>query len=101
MATRLELHNELLQFCDNVYFQPGPSFQIKTPCIIYERSSGLSEYADNKTYKYGQAYNIKWISKDPDCEDKIRAMLDHFPMSRFNRHYTDNNLNYDVIIIYY
>lgn len=101
MASRLSLHNELLQFEDHVYFQPPESKKLVYPCIKYERSSGLSEYADNKTYAYKQSYNIMRISKDPDSEDKIKQMLLHFPMSRFNTHYVKDNLNHDVIVIYY
>lgn len=100
MADRLALHNELLQFEDHVYFQPPESVKLIYPCIIYERSSGVSEYADNKTYSYRQAYNIMRVSKDPD-DDKIKEMLFHFPMSRFNTHYVKDNLNHDVIVIFY
>lgn len=98
--TRLELHEKLLTVCPRAYFQPPESFKMTYPCIRYERSSGLSEYASNYTYKYNQAYNILYISKDPDSEGIIRQLLQLFPTIRYVRHYIADNLNHDLFTLY-
>lgn len=103
MADRLDLHEEL---CDvlgsrNVYFQPPATVTMKYPCFVYERSSGLSPKADNKNYTYHQSYTITYISKDPDSLDLIRRFVLKFPQSRYNTHFTRDNLNHDTFSLYY
>lgn len=98
--TRLEIHNKLLTVCDHVYFQTPETFKMTYPCIRYERSSGLSEYASNFTYKFNQGYNLTYISKDPDSEEIIKSLLLMFPTIRYVRHYTADNLNHDLFTLY-
>jgi hypothetical protein len=71
------------------------------PCIVYERASGLTEYASDSPYKYSQAYNITYISKDPESEDIIKKLAFAFPTIRYNRHYTANNFNHESFILYF
>ena len=98
--TRLELHNKLITFCNHVYFQPPSEVKMKYPCIRYERASGLSEQANNMNYKFNQAYNIVYISKDPDSEEIIKNLMFYFPMIRYVRHYKADNLNHDLFTLY-
>jgi len=70
------------------------------PCFVYERASGFTEYAEDMPYKHNQAYNLTYISKNPDSEDFLRKIIFSFSSIRYNRHYTANNLNYDSFIIY-
>lgn len=100
--TRIEFHEELEKVLGskNVYFQPLPELKIKYPCIIYERSSGDTQYADNQSYIYRQSYTVTVIAKDPDFE-VVDEIPKHFPMCRSNRHFTADNLNHDVFVIYY
>lgn len=103
MADRLDFHEEL---CDllgsrNVYFQPPATVRMTYPCFVYERSSGLSHMADNGTYNYRQAYNVTYITKDPDSLDMIRKFVFKFSLSRYNTHFTSDNLNHDSFVVYY
>lgn len=102
MANRLELHEE---FCDilgnrNAYFQPPASIKLNYPCIVYSISSVNKQNANDKMYKSMNEYKVVVIDSDPDSEipNKIIA---HFPMCRFDRAYTSDNLNHSALSLYY
>lgn len=99
---RLELHEKLCTILGsrNVYFQPPGTLKMNYPCIRYERDRGQHTYADNRTYIYRQAYQITCITKDPDS-DLHERIIEEFPETNFNRHYVADNLNHDVLILYY
>lgn len=102
MASRLNLQAELEEFLGsaNVYFQPPESVRLVYPCIVYSRSSGLTQYANDMPYKYAQAYQIEIIDKDPDSE-LVPRMTMAFPTVRYQRHFTHDNLNHDIFYLYY
>lgn len=100
MKSRLELSKILNTLADHVYYQPTTGTKIQYPCIIYERASGVDEFADNRTYLYTKSYNITVVDKNPDSEipDKVQKA---FQMCTFDRHYVSDNLHHDVFIIYF
>ena len=83
----------------NVYFQPPPTVQMRYPCIVYERSTGDTQFADNNPYTFKVRYKITYIDRSPDNDvvEKI-AML---PMCTYDRFYTADGLNHDVLNIYF
>ena len=102
MASRLELHEEL---CDilgsrNVYFQPPASIKLNYPCIVYSISSINKQNANDKMYKSMNEYKVVVIDSDPDSEIPNK-IISHFPMCRFDRPYTSDNLNHSVLSLYY
>ena len=99
MGQRLQLHQLLETFTENVYFQPPNNAQIRYPCIIYKRDFAETKFADDNPYNHTKRYAITIIDPDPDSEipDKVAAM----PMSLFNRFYTADNLNHDVYNVYF
>jgi hypothetical protein len=99
MGQRLQLHQLLETFVDNVYFQPPTNIQLKYPCIIYKRDFADTRFADDKPYNHTKRYMVTVIDPDPDSEipDKVASM----PMSLFNRFYTADNLNHDVYNVYF
>jgi hypothetical protein len=99
---RLELHEKLCKILGsrNVYFQPPGTVRMNYPCIRYERDRGQHTYADNRTYIYRQAYQLTYIDKDPDS-DIPEKLIESFEEINFNRHYVADNLNHDVLILYY
>jgi hypothetical protein len=99
MGQRLQLHQLLETFTENVYFQPPTNIQLKYPCIIYKRDFAETKFADDKPYNYTKRYMITVIDQSPDSEipDKVAAM----PMSLFNRFYTADNLNHDVFSVFF
>lgn len=102
MASRIELHERL---CDilgsrNVYFQPPMSKQLSYPCIIYERSTGDTTYADNWPYMVTTRYTVTYISKNPD-DPMVEKLAKAFQSMRVDRHFTADNLNHDTFELYY
>ena len=101
-ARRLKLHEELCEILGsrNVYFQPPESVRLKYPCIIYSRSTGDVQHADNRPYIINIRYELTLISKDPDSE-YITKIQEHFPTCRLDRHFTSDNLNHETFDLYY
>ena len=101
MNKRLELHNKLVELFGNnhVYYQPPESLKMEYPCIRYSKSDITSRHADNINYVNKTSYEIVIIDKHPDnvVIEKILAL----PLSSYNRHYVSDNLNHDVIQLYY
>jgi hypothetical protein len=101
MAPRSSLQELLIAILGsaNVYFQPPPSVQLKYPCILYNRESVNTEYADDSPYKRTKRYQVTVIDRNPDSEipDKV-GML---PLCSYDRFYTADNLNHDVFTLYF
>ena len=99
MGQRLQLHQLLETFTENVYFQPPTNIQLKYPCIVYKRDFAETKFADDKPYNHTKRYMIMVIDQDPDSDipDKVASM----PMSLFNRFYTADNLNHDVYSVFF
>ena len=101
MSSRLLLQAllEILLGSTSVYFQPPESIQLSYPCIIYQRSSIRTDYANNSPYSLRKEYTIIIIEKDPDSvlPDVIAAL----PTARHDRYYTADNLNHNVFTIFY
>ena len=101
MASRLSLQTTLEDILGsrNVYFQPPESIRMNYPAIVYKRSDIRNLFANNKAYKTMKQYQIILIDKNPDSE--FIDSLSKLPHIRFQRHYTSDNLNHDVFVIYY
>ena len=101
MADRLELHSLLQELLgsSNVYYQP-PASKIKAyPAIRYSKANPDSKHADNKVYLKTNCYEIIVISKRPD--DPVIGKIEELPMCEWDRHYVVDNLNHDVLTLYY
>ena len=101
MRSREPLHakfKELLS-SENIYYQAPESQKMEYPCIRYSVNEIKSKKADNINYTNTKGYTVIVISKKPDNPviDKILEM----PMSSFDRHYVSDNLNHDVIKLFY
>ena len=103
MERRLRLHEELASLAGSsffLYFQPPTGTHIEYPCVVYSKDSGDSLYADNRSYRYTQRYQVTVITRDPDCEFPKR-LLDRFPMCRMDRQFVKDNLYHNILILYY
>ena len=69
------------------------------PAIRYSKATISSRHADDMKYSNFDRYEIIVIDKGPDNE-VIQKILE-LPLSSHDRHYTSNNLNHDVINLYY
>ena len=101
MDKRLDLHNKLVEILEskNVYYQPPENTKIEYTAIKYSLGKIESRYANNIKYSNLNRYDVTVIGRLPN--DKIVQKLLELPYSSFDRHYVYNNLNHDVIILYY
>lgn len=100
MASRLELHSELLKFLPNVYFQPPSNIQMIYPCIVYNKTGRNRHFGNDVIYLSQQGYQITVIDRDPDSEvaDKIEEHFDHGVITQY---FTVDNLNHTLLNLYY
>lgn len=85
---------------NNVYFQPPESIKMNYPCIVYKRSTGKTQYANNMPYEYDQKYSVTYIDKEPDS-GMVEKIAMAFPKCYYDRSFVYENLNHDVFSIYY
>ena len=82
-----------------VYFQPPASIQMAYPCVVYHRDQADTVFADNIPYRFTQRYQVTVIDRDPDSD--IRAKISSLPQCLYNRHFSADNLNHDVYVLYF
>ena len=101
MASRLELDSKLRELLGNkhTYFQTPESQKLEYPCIKYSRVDIDSKYANNIKYSNINKYQLIVIDKLPD--NKVIHKLLELPLSSYERHYKADNLNHDVINLYF
>lgn len=101
MANRLELQSllEELLGSKNVYYQPPESIKMQYPAIRYSKKTISSIYANNAKYLMQDCYELIVISRLPD-NPVIKKLLE-LPYCSYDRSYVADNLNHDVLTIYY
>jgi hypothetical protein len=99
MAPRLQLHDILKEFTDNVYFQPPENITLEYPCIIYQRDYAETKFADDIPYNHTLRYVVTVIDRDPDSD--IPGKVASMPMCLYNRFFTADNLNHDVYRLFF
>lgn len=101
MSQRLDLQAILVERLgsDNVYFQPPPTVQMQYPCIVYNRDSSSTDFADNQPYRSKKRYQVTVIDYDPDSE--IPDRVESLPLCSFNRFFTTDQLNHTVFNLFF
>lgn len=101
MKRRMILHEILCGILGsrNVYFQPPESLQMKYPAIVYSRDGRKNLFADNVPYQGMYLYKVTVIDKDPESE--FVEKMTKLPLCRFIQHFTADNLNHDVFLLYF
>lgn len=101
MDRRLELHEILCRLLGsrNVYYQLPESIKMEYPAIKYSKNNIKSRFADDAAYSLLCCYNITVIDKKPD--NSVIEKLLGLPYCSFDRHYKSDNLNHDVLTIFY
>ena len=101
MASRPTLHDLFKKLLgnQNVYYHPPSSVNMQYPAIRYSKKNIGSKFANNKSYIKSHCYEVVVIDYKPDNEviDKILEL----PCCSYNRHYVADNLNHDVLTLYY
>ena len=101
MADRLDLHELLKEKLgsDHVYYRPPENVKMIYPAIKYSKQGIMSEHANDTRYLTKDNYQIIVIAKLPD-HPVINKLLE-LPYCSWDRHYIADNLNHDVLRIYY
>lgn len=99
LRPRPDLQQILKDICQNVYFQPPASLQMKYPAIVYSRDRADTKFADDKPYSVTRQYNLTLISSNSD--ESIFEALAALPMCAHERNFVVDNLNHDVFNIYF
>lgn len=101
MASRLELHSKLKELLgsENVYYQPPNNLLMKYPAIKYSKSDINLKFADNTPYARMIRYDLIVIDYEPDNE--VVDSLLQLPYCSYDRHYIADNLDHDVLTIYW
>lgn len=102
MNSRVNLQHKLeeLMTNNNVYYQPPENLKIEYPAIIYSTNDIFNLNANNNKYLIDKQYQVIVIDKKPD-NPVILKILNTFKHSYYERHYVSDNLNHDVLILYY
>lgn len=101
MASREALQDKLesLLGSENVYYQPPPTLKMVYPAIVYSKSRIDTKKANDSTYSRTVRYDIIVIDKRPD-NPVINKLLD-LQYCSYDRNYKSDNLNHDVLTLYY
>lgn len=101
MASRLELQTKLEELLGsrNVYYQPPESISMNYPAIVYSRDEIDKKSANNSTYLLTNRYEVIVIDRLPD--NPVIEKLMQLPMCTYERGYKNDNLNHDVLTLYY
>ena len=96
---RLSLHDLLLSYADNVYFQAPENIKMKYPAILYRPDEEVRKHANNGAYGLVDGWEITIIDKDPDSP--IRQALRTLPLCSFERMFRTEGLNHFIYSLYY
>ena len=101
MASRLELQTKLEELLGsrNVYYQPPESISMNYPAIVYSRDEIDKKSANNSTYLLTNRYEVIVIDRLPD--NPVIKKLMQLQMCNYERGYKNDNLNHDVLTLYY
>lgn len=101
MADRIELQSLLEELLGsrNVYYMPPDGTKMQYDAIRYSKKTITSTYANNSKYSMKDCYELIVIAKLPD-HPVIKKLL-ALPYCSYGRHYIADNLNHDVLTIYY
>lgn len=100
MDRRLPLHDQLLQFSPNVYFQPPSDVRMTYPCIVYTKTGKLLEHANNRIYQNAQEYQVTVMDFNPDTTTPD-LLLEHFPYSSPGTSFVRENINHTTLKLYF
>ena len=101
MEKRIMLQNllETILGSRQVYFQPPESVTMSYPAIKYSRTKIDTKYANDSSYIQKTRYELIVIDRKPN--NQVIEELMKLPYCSYDRGYKSNNLNHDVLTLYY
>lgn len=99
---RAELNDKLKEILgsDYVYFEPPESVKLHYDCIVYERSAGDTDFANNMPYRFKMRYTVTVISRKAD-NPLVGKLATSLPSILYDRHFVNNGLHHDVFSVWY
>lgn len=85
-----ETINLLKEICENVYYNPPASIQMRYPCILVQLDDMLHGHANNRVYKRDNRYSLIVIDRNPDSD--LMRKVDDLPMTSMGRSYIADGL---------
>lgn len=82
-----------------VYIQPPSGMQMVYPCVVIERATGDTKFADNNPYRHQKRYLLTGISYDSDSG--LYDLMAKLSRCVHNRSFSTENLNHDVFTIFF
>ena len=100
MGSRLELHDELLKFLKNIYYQPPSNLTMVYPCIVYSKTGKIRQFSNNEIYTSEQGYQLTLIEKKPDSAmaDELES---YFQYCTTQQYYVSDSLYHTTLNLYY
>lgn len=101
VASRLDLQTKLEELLGskNVYYQCPESLKIQYPAILYFKSKIETKKANDSTYLKATRYEVIVIDRKTD--NPVIDKLLELPYCSYDRNYKSDNLNHDVLTLYY
>lgn len=101
MANRIELQTKLEELLGsrNVYYKPPETLKLKYPAIEYSKANIEDTYANNSVYSRKTKYTLVVIDTKPD-NPVINKLLD-LPYCSYSTNYKADNLEHDVLTLYF
>lgn len=101
MASRQQLQSKLEELLGsrNVYYQPPESIKMQYRAIRYSRKKIDVRHANDAKYSKMNCYELIVIDTKPN--DAFVDKLLELPYCSFDRHYVADNLNHDVLTLYF
>jgi len=81
------------------YFQEPSSDKMVYPCIVYKHDKLATKYASNLPYNHTKGYSVTVITRDPGSD--ISDIVAEFPLCRFSRRFTEDQLHHTVFTLYF
>ena len=86
-------------YVPHVYYQPPESIKLTYPCIVYNRSTFYTRYANNHIYNDMAQYTVTLMDKDPESS-LVQALRD-LEYCEMANEFTSENIHHFVFTLYY
>lgn len=93
------VEGETIEAKPELYIQPPAGMQMSYPCIVINRGTGETSFADNQVHRHQKRYELTAIDEDP--EGPWYDVLASLPRSRHDRSFPADNLNHDVFTLFF
>ena len=98
--SRLELHSKLIEYTNNVYFQPPSNIRMSYPAIVYSKTPKFKEFGNDRVYIKKQGYQVTVMDKDPDSliADDLEEDFQYCSISQY---FTNDSIHHVTLELYY